>query len=115
MFGIGLRLRRHDVPASTHVVARSAPEAPCGWVFFDGSETHVTGDGGIGLILPGGAFFPREARRFSSAEEAGREATRLNDASPCLDRPWQARPVAAFAPRPERRSLAFPAGATRGV
>lgn len=112
MFGIGHRLRRH-APAATHVVARAAPEAPCGWVFFDGSETYLSGDEGADLILPGGAFFPREARRFASAEEAGAAASRLNDRSPCLDRPWRVRPVATFDPRPAGRTYALSWPVTR--
>lgn len=85
------------VPLSlAHVVARSVPEAPCGWVFFDGSETRIETDEGDSIIVPGGAFFAREARRFANEGEAQAEALRLNDSSLCLDRPWRARPAAAF-------------------
>ena len=113
MFGIGLRLRSRQAPAATHVVARVAPEAPCGWVFFDGSETPIAGDEGGHLILPGGAFFPREALRFASAEEAGAAASRLNDLSPCLDRPWRVRPVASFDPGRTGARRALPSSAAR--
>lgn len=113
MFGIGLRLRRRPAPTATHVVARVAPEAPCGWVFFDGSETPLAGDEGADLILPGGAFFPREARRFDSADEAGTAASRLNDMSPCLDRPWRVRPVGAFDARRAGPAPILSSAATR--
>lgn len=85
------------VPLSlAHVVARVVPGAPCGWVFFDGSETQVETDDGDGIIIPGGAFFAPEARRYANEAEAQAEATRLNDSSLCLDRPWRARAATAF-------------------
>jgi len=83
-------------PATAHVVARVVPAAPCGWLFFDGGETTMETEDGVALILPGGAFFPHEARRFASEAVARAEAERLNDASPCADRPWQAKPASGF-------------------
>lgn len=100
MFGFALHPRKPQFrprPRSgTHVVARLVPAAPCGWIFFDGRETLVAAEDGTELILPGGAFFAREAQRFSTEAEAREWAGRLNDASPCLDRPWRVRPMAAF-------------------
>ena len=88
---------RRRVPLSlAHVVVRAVPGAPCGWVFFDGSETRIDTHEGEGLIIPGGAFFPREAHRFATEGEAQAEAARLNDASLCLDRPWRARAASGF-------------------
>lgn len=85
------------IPAArAHLVARVVPEAPCGWIFFDGGETTVETEDGAELILPGGAFFPREARCYKSEAEALAQAARLNDASPCADRPWLARPASGF-------------------
>lgn len=82
-----------------HLIARAVPGAPCGWVFFDGSETRVDTDDGEGIIIPGGAFFPREARCYASESDAQEQASRLNDTSLCLDRPWCARPAAVFLAR----------------
>ncbi|MFG1349967.1 hypothetical protein [Xanthobacter autotrophicus] len=100
MFGFRFHARRTppQAPArpTTHMVARLVPAAPCGWVFFDGSETRMITADGTDLIIPGGAFFPREARRYASESEASAEAARLNDASPCLDRPWREMPASAF-------------------
>jgi hypothetical protein len=88
---------RRRLPLSlAHVVARAVPGAPCGWVFFDGSETRIDTQEGEAVIIPGGAFFPREAHRFASEEEAQAEAARLNDSSLCLDRPWRVRAASAF-------------------
>ena len=88
---------RRRVPLSlAHLVARAVPGAPCGWVFFDGSETRIDTQEGETVIVPGGAFFPREAHRFANEGEAQAEAARLNDASLCLDRPWRVRPASAF-------------------
>ena len=88
---------RRRVPFSlAHVIARAVPGAPCGWVFFDGSETRIDTQEGEAVIIPGGAFFPREAHRFASEGEAQEEASRLNDASLCLDRPWRVRAASAF-------------------
>ncbi|MEP9352701.1 hypothetical protein ABLE93_03775 [Xanthobacter sp. KR7-65] len=106
MFGFHLpswgALRRPLPFAALHVVARAVPVAPCGWVFFDGSVTRVETDDGAGLIIPGGAFFPREARCFATIAEAEAEAARLNEAGLCLDRPWRVKPVSAFRPQRER-------------
>lgn len=101
MFSFGFHSHKADQrpgPSSSaaHVVARVVPAAPCGWVFFDGGETLMEAEDGAVFIIPGGGFFPREARRFSSEAEARAEAGRLNDASPCADRPWQAKPAAGF-------------------
>ncbi|MDI4664261.1 hypothetical protein K9U40_07930 [Xanthobacter autotrophicus] len=100
MFGFPFHSRRSAPQARgfapSHVVARLVPAAPCGWIFFDGSETRMTTDDGATLVIPGGAFFPREARRYANEGEARAEAARLNDAGLCLDRPWRARPASAF-------------------
>ncbi|MFG1371637.1 hypothetical protein V5F32_05650 [Xanthobacter oligotrophicus] len=100
MFGFRFHARRTPPQArtlpTTHLVARLVPAAPCGWVFFDGSETRMATEDGTDLIIPGGAFFPEEARRYASESEACIEAARLNDASLCLDRPWRVKPVSAF-------------------
>ncbi|MDI4657618.1 hypothetical protein [Xanthobacter autotrophicus] len=100
MFGFPFHARRtppqaRDLPTA-HMVARLVPAAPCGWVFFDGSETRMATEDGADLIIPGGAFFPREARRYASESDAHAEAARLNDASLCLDRPWRVKPASAF-------------------
>lgn len=79
-----------------HLVARVVPEAPCGWVFFDGCETVMELGDGDEMVLPGGAFFAGEAHCFASEAEARAEAARLNDLDPCDGRPWQARPAAGF-------------------
>lgn len=100
MFGFNLHGQkssdRRSCGAAGHVVARVVPAAPCGWVFFDGLETIMEMEDGTELILPGGAFFPAEAYCFGSEAEAREEAARLNDQSPCDDRPWQARPATGF-------------------
>ncbi|MFG1331378.1 hypothetical protein V5F41_09025 [Xanthobacter autotrophicus] len=100
MFGFRFHALRAPPQAralpTTHLVARLVPAAPCGWVFFDGSETRMATEDGADLIIPGGAFFPKEARRYACESDARAEAARLNDASLCLDRPWRMKPVAAF-------------------
>lgn len=100
MFSFGFHRRRPE-PRQTsvstvHVIARLVPAAPCGWIFFDGSETRMTAEDGAEVILPGGGFFPKEARHFASEAEASAEAARLNDAGLCLDRPWQAKAASLF-------------------
>ncbi|MFG1242288.1 hypothetical protein V5F31_07895 [Xanthobacter sp. V7C-4] len=103
MFNFRFHARRDppQAPAlpTTHLVARLVPAAPCGWVFFDGSETRMSTEDGADLIIPGGAFFAKEARCYASEADARVEAARLNDASLCLDRPWRAKPVSAFEAR----------------
>lgn len=98
---------------SPHVVARTIAVAPCGLIFFDGSESMMEEDG-LRLILPGGAFFPSEARTYPSAAQAEAEACRLNGASPCQEPPWRAIPLAGLggaegtgAPAPRQRMRAL--------
>ena len=100
MFGFRFRSRRSAPqargPTTSHLVARLVPAAPCGWVFFDGSETRILTEDGTDLVIPGGAIYPKEARRYASESEARAEAARLNDKGLCLDRPWRAQPMSAF-------------------
>lgn len=99
MFSIPNRELTGHVPAAEqapYVVALHAEGAPCGLVFFDGSERWVEADG-VGVILPGGAFFAKEARAYASEEEALAQAVRLNRASPVPDRPWRAIPLRGLA------------------
>lgn len=79
--------------SAPYVVVRAAAPAPCGFIFFDGSETVVV-EAGQRLILPGGAFFPAEAHLFQKEEAAGAEARRLNGATPCAEPPWYVLPLA---------------------
>lgn len=103
MFGFRLHARRPAPQAGAvstiHVVARLVPAAPCGWVFFDGSETRMTTEDSDDLVIPGGAFFPKEARRYATESDARAEAARLNDTSLCLDRPWRVKAASAFGGR----------------
>ena len=97
---LGIHIREPSVRASmaerkrspTHVVALQAAGAPCGLVFFDGTERWIEADG-MGMILPGGAFFIAEALTFASAAEAHAQALRLNEAGSALDHPWRALPL----------------------
>lgn len=78
------------------VIARAAESAPARFIFFDGSETIMETATEGSIILPGGAFFLNEARPYSNEEDAISDAERLNDASPCPDRPWIAMQARAF-------------------
>ena len=94
-----------------YVVALRAAGAPCGLIFFDGTERWIEAEG-MDMILPGGAFFAAEAVTFASSLEAHAQALRLNEAGPALDHPWRALPLEGLdgAEDPEtplpRRSLA---------
>lgn len=100
MFGLHFHprssLSRPRRLAEALVVAREVSVAPSGWIFFDGRETRVRGEDGTQFTVPGGAFFVPEARFFADPQEAGEVAARLNDADPCLDRPWQVLAAAGF-------------------
>lgn len=97
---LGIRIREPSVRAPMaeqklsppYVVALRAEGAPCGLIFFDGTERWIEADG-MGMILPGGAFFAAEAWTFTSPAEAHAQALRLNEASPALDHPWRALPL----------------------
>lgn len=103
-FGFGLlelgksRERRDagGVRDQDFVIARAAESAPSRFIFFDGSETLMETATEGSIILPGGAFFLNEARSYLSEDDAVADAERLNDASPCLDRPWIAMQAGAF-------------------
>ncbi len=97
---LGIHIREPSVRAPMaeqklsplHVVALRAEGAPCGLIFFDGTERWIEADG-MGMILPGGAFFAAEALIFTSPAEAHAQALRLNEAGPTLDHPWRALPL----------------------
>ena len=94
-FSLWKSCRPKGLQRATFVVARPATAAPCGWIFFDGNEHHCEGED-MSLILPGGSLFPSEGLFYEGFEEAAAAADRLNDHSPCFDRPWKPVPGEVF-------------------
>lgn len=106
----GRRLSAGDCAPLIYLVARVSSAAPCGWIFFDGSETPFEAEEGEELILPGGVFFPAEAHTYASEVEARNAAARLNATSPCFDLPWRCVPAAGIG-LAEAKERALPEGA----
>ncbi|MEP9348952.1 hypothetical protein [Xanthobacter sp. KR7-225] len=95
-FSFRMTCRPKGLRPSMFLVAHPASAAPCGWIFFDGNEHHCEGEE-VSLILPGGSLFPAEGLFYDGFAEAEAAADRLNDHSPCFDRPWKPVPGEVFA------------------